>query len=92
MAKQKTAKQKTTFSLLAPGAGSVQLAGDFTGWEEAPVALKKTKGGLWKAVVALTPGRYEYRFRVDGQWRDDPGCSLRQINQFGSENCVCLVK
>ena len=92
MAKQKIVKQKITFSLAAPAARSVQLAGDFTGWGQSPVALKKLKSGLWKAVVALAPGRHEYRFLVDGQWTDDPGCKIRQPNQFGGENSVCVVK
>ena len=91
MAKQKTTKQKTTFSLTAPAAGAVLLAGDFTGWAQSPVTMKKLKSGVWQAVVSLVPGRYEYRFLVDGQWADDPGCSLRQSNQFGGENCVCQV-
>ncbi len=91
MPKQKSTKQKTTFSLAAPAAGTVLLAGDFTGWAQAPVTMKKLKGGVWQAVVSLAPGRYEYRFLVDGQWADDPGCNLRQSNQFGGENCVCLV-
>ncbi len=92
MAKQKIAKQKITFSLVAPQARIVQLAGDFSGWTEAPVVLKQLKSGLWQTVVGLAPGRYEYRFLVDGQWVDDPGCKLRQPNQFGGENCVCLVR
>ena len=91
MAKQKTAKQKVTFSFVGPAAQSVQLAGDFTGWQQAPVAMKKLKSGMWKATVALPPGRYEYRLLVDGQWCDDPECKIRQPNQVGGENCVCVV-
>jgi len=39
----------------------------------------------------LTPGRYEYRFLVDGQWRNDPECAECVANPFGSENCVIHV-
>ena len=92
MAKQKIAKQKVTFSLTAPEAMSVLLAGDFTNWQEAPVVLKKLKSGLWKTTVSLAPGRYQYRFLVDGEWRDDSSCALRQANDFGGENCVCIVQ
>ena len=91
MAKAKTAKKKMTFSYRAPDAQSVVLAGDFTGWQEAPLAMKKDKRGVWKAAVSLPPGRYEYRLLVDGQWRDDPDCPTRQPNQFGGQNCVCIV-
>ena len=89
--KTTTNKQKVTFSLAAPQAAAVLLVGDFTGWEQSPVALKKLKGGLWKTAVSLSPGTYEYRFLVDGQWRDDPACTARHWNQFGSQNCLCVV-
>ena len=92
MPKQKTVKQKVTFSFTAPQAESVLLAGDFTGWQQAPVAMKKSKVGVWKKTIALAPGRYEYRLLVDGQWSDDPQCPIRQPNQFGGENCVCVVQ
>jgi 1,4-alpha-glucan branching enzyme len=91
MAKQNIRKQRVTFSYQAPEAQSVQLAGEFTDWQQAPVTLKKDKTGLWKATVSLAPGTYEYRLLVDGQWRDDPQCPNRRWNQYGSENCVCTV-
>jgi len=85
-------KQKLTFSYFAPEAKSVQLAGDFTGWQETTLALKKSKTGLWKKAVLLPPGRYAYRLLVDGQWRDDPECATREPNGFGGQNCVRVVE
>ena len=87
----KPKKQKVTFSFTGPEAETVQVAGDFTGWQQAPIGLKKDKTGVWKKTVSLEPGRYEYRLLVDGHWRDDPQCANRQPNQFGGENCVCIV-
>ena len=43
MAKQKVAKQKVSFSYSAPEAHSVMVVGDFTGWQQAPLTLKKDK-------------------------------------------------
>ena len=91
MAEQKTPKQKVTFTYSAPEAQSVLLAGDFTGWQQAPLSLKKDKTGTWKKTISLPPGRYEYRLLVDGEWHDDPQCQVHQPNQFGGENCVCVV-
>jgi len=91
MAKQHVTKQKVTFSCVAPDAQAVLVAGDFTGWQQSPLSLKKAKGGLWKKTVALPEGKYEYRLLVDGEWRDDPQCAIRQPNQFGGQNCVCVV-
>ena len=91
MTTPKGSKHKVTFLYEAPAAQTVLLAGDFTGWQQAPVSLKKDKTGIWKKSISLPPGRYEYRLLVDGEWRDDPQCSARHPNQFGGENCVCVV-
>lgn len=91
MSAQKVSKQKVTFSFVAPDAQSVKVAGDFTAWQQAPLELKKQKGGVWKRTVSLAPGEYQYRLLVDGQWRDDPGCVLHYPNDFGGHNCVCVV-
>jgi 1,4-alpha-glucan branching enzyme len=80
-----------TFSLLAPDASSVQLAGDFTQWQERPINLQKDADGIWRAAVKLPPGTHHYRFLVDGEWRDDPECTLRAPNPFGGENMTRQV-
>lgn len=82
------AKIKQTFELTEPNASVVELLGDFTNWEESPIALKRQKNGLWRAAISLEPGVHEYRFRVDGQWRDDLACAARRPNPFGGDNCV----
>ena len=61
-------KRAQGFSFTAPGAGSVQLVGDFTEWQEHPIHLQKS-GGVWRAKVELEPGEHHYRFLVDGEWR-----------------------
>jgi len=91
MPAKKITKQKITFTLSAPEAQDVLLMGDFSGWEQQPVSLKRNKDGSWKTTLALDEGRYEYRFLVDGKWVDDPGCPTRVPNIFGSENCVRVV-
>lgn len=91
MSMKKISKQKITFSLNAPEAREVQLLGDFSGWEQNPIDLKKLRDGRWKATLSLAEGKYEYRYRVDGQWHDDPDCPMRTANSFGSENCVRVV-
>jgi len=70
---------------------SVQLVGDFTHWKGRPINLKKDKSGVWTTKVNLAPGTYHYRFLVDGEWRDDPECTIRVANSFGSENAVLQV-
>ncbi len=80
-----------TFSFAAPAAMSVQLVGDFTRWHEKPITLHKAVDGIWRATVELPAGVHHYRFLVDGQWCDDPECTLRVPNPFGSEDMVRKV-
>ena len=84
----KTAKKKEAFTCFAPEAKVVQLAGSFTGWGEHPIRMRKLKDGTWKTSVSLEPGTYEYRFKVDGQWRNDESCTTHKANAFGEENCL----
>lgn len=86
--KKNDTSTEQVFTITAPGASSVALVGDFTHWQEKPIALKPMGGGQWRGAVALPPGTYHYRFLVDGSWRDDPECTLRVANPFGSENAV----
>ena len=79
------------FSFTAPGAISVQLVGDFTHWQEHPIQMRKGTDGIWRTAVELEPGPHHYRFLVDGQWRDDPECTLRVPNPYGSEDSVRQV-
>lgn len=76
------------FTITAPGASNVALVGDFTHWQQKPLAMKPTGGGQWRVSVPLAPGTYHYRFLVDGDWRDDPECTLRVPNPFGTEDAV----
>ena len=59
------------FSLKAPQARSVRLAGSFNQWK-ADLSLERRPGGLWRTKVALPPGTYTYAFEVDGVWTLDP--------------------
>jgi 1,4-alpha-glucan branching enzyme len=82
---------KVELCLAAPEAEQVLVTGSFCSWVADSVALNKGKKGLWKTTLSLAPGRYEYRFIVDGKWCDDPNCTERVPNEFGTENCVLHV-
>ncbi len=83
-------KKRVHFTYNDPEAQSVLVTGTFCDWQDG-YALKKDRTGLWKTTVSLLPGHYEYRFIVDGEWRDDPQCTDRVPNAFGGENCVLYV-
>ncbi len=88
----KTKTKKVQFEFLSPHALKVSLAADFNNWDTGANQMKKDKKGLWKTTLSLKPGRYEYRFLVDGNWENDPSCCDCVPNEFGSENCVRIVK
>ena len=80
------------FKLLAPKAKKVSIAGTFNNWDtSASVAQKDTKGN-WQVKLSLKPGRYEYKFVVDGNWMNDPKSSSSVYNSFGSQNSLIEIK
>ena len=87
----KDLSKKETFQIIEPDAEEVYLVGDFTDWQRSPILLKRQNDGIWKTTVPLQPGEYQYRFLVDGEWRDDAKCGTRAPNPFGGQNCVRTV-
>jgi 1,4-alpha-glucan branching enzyme len=81
-------KESPTFTLDAPEAKRVIVTGSFCDWRTDVHKLKKNKAGLWETTLPLVPGPHEYRFLVDGVWRNDPACAASVPNPFGRDNCV----
>lgn len=79
------------FILDMPQANAVTVAGEFNNWDISQKPLRKNGDGIWHGTVTLQPGRYEYRFVVDGQWINEPTAKESNTNCFGSENSVRVV-
>lgn len=82
----------TEFKLYAPQAKRVSLAGNFNKWDTKALSAKKDSRGSWTVKVNLRPGKYEYKFFVDGNWINDPSCAACIVNTFGTQNCVREIK
>jgi len=80
------------FKLHAPQAKKVSLVGTFNNWDTRKLSAKKDSRGNWEVEVNLKPGKYEYKFFVDGSWLNDPNCTYRVPNNMGTENCVVEIK
>jgi 1,4-alpha-glucan branching enzyme len=89
--KQKPPRKKVLFSLHAPQAETVFLAGDFNQWNPEKNRLKKGRSGAWEVTLMLSPRSYEYKFIVDGKWQLDPVNSQTCHNCFGSSNNLVTV-
>ena len=84
-------EEEIVFTLLAPEARSVFVAGEFNAWSFEATPLKAMGLGEWVVRLMLRSGRYEYRFVVDGQWIDDPEAVQRVANPHGGFNSVLIV-
>ena len=78
------------FALDAPEAERVQLVGDFNEWTLDANEMTRS-GDVWYSVLKLEPGRYRYRFVVDGRWCSDPLNAEVEPSPYGGENSVCVV-
>jgi anti-sigma factor RsiW len=87
------AKVLVRLVVVQPDAETVQLAGDFNGWDASRTPLEPLPGGAWAATILLDPGRYEYMFVVNGrEWIADPFAVERSDDGFGSQNAVLDVR
>jgi hypothetical protein len=85
-------KAKIRFILVEPKARHVLLSGEFTGWAAKAVPMKRGSDGHWETTISLAPGRYEYKFIVDGQWIPDPMAQEVVWNTHGTLNSVIVVR
>ena len=84
--------QQIEFTFRATEAEKVFIAGTFNNWNTKSMPMKKGKDGTWRIMVKLSPGRYEYKYFVDGTWAQDiPGAELAP-NTFGTNNCLIDVE
>jgi 1,4-alpha-glucan branching enzyme len=83
-------RKRIFFTFYSPDAQNVALVGDFNNWDYTK-SMKKNKDGNWTTRLDLEPGKYEYRYLVDGEWQNDPQCQNFAQNQFGTQNCILEV-
>ena len=67
------------------------LTGSFNNWDTESRHLKRGKKYTWSTYMMLEPGTYEYRFMVDGKWKNDPEAETVP-NPFNSQNCIKVVE
>jgi 1,4-alpha-glucan branching enzyme len=85
------ASSAPTFTYTDPAAKSVYVAGDFNEWNATANPMEKDSSGVWTASVALKPGKYQYKFVVDGNWKQDPLNPDTADDTFGGRNSVKTV-
>jgi len=89
--KKKAQNKRITFKLEATEAKETILVGDFNNWDVEKHRMKKDNKGKWTKIVTLAPGRYEYKFLVDGEWQNDPSNDQVVPNSLGTLNNLLTV-
>jgi chromosome partitioning protein len=82
--------REVTFMFEAPGAEHVLLAGDFNDWSVDESEMEPIDG-VWTKVIKLAPGRYRYRYVVDGQWQHDPSNAVIEPNPYGGHDSILVI-
>ncbi len=76
-------------------ANDVRIAGDFNGWvpDKGVRSLIESEGEtrVWTKILRLAPGTYQYRYVVDGEWREDPENPEATQSAVGGRNSVLVV-
>jgi CubicO group peptidase (beta-lactamase class C family) len=82
----------TAFKLKGyPNAKIVALAGSFNNWNQSQTLFAK-EGDEWVCRIDLAPGKYAYKFVVDGNWITDPANPVSEDDGGGNMNSVLIVK
>ena len=85
-------KEGVAFSYYDPIAKSVQLVGDFSKWEPLEdLMVQEKENKIWKGIIPLKPGTYQYKFIVDGEWRIDPYNTEVTTSDIGVNNSTVEV-
>jgi hypothetical protein len=82
----------TTFRLKGHAdARIVNLAGSFNDWKPSTIVCGK-EGADWVCRIDLKPGKYFYKFIVDGNWIIDPSNPNTEDDGHGNVNSVMEKK
>jgi chromosome partitioning protein len=77
------------FTVNAPNANEIYLVGDFNHWKiNDESRLSRLEDGRWVKKIGLEPGRYRYKFVVDGEWTTDQQNNEREQNAFGTFDSI----
>ena len=90
--KRRSTEVSVDFTFHSPEAKQVYLVGEFNNWESHSIPMRKQNEREWNVTLQLPPGRYEYKYLVDGTWIENvPGIESVQ-NSLGTNNLIISVQ
>ncbi|MDP7421509.1 MAG: isoamylase early set domain-containing protein [bacterium] len=73
-------------------AEEVAVAGDFNNWDTTADKMVNLGDGNWTITLNLKPGRFEYKFVIDGtKWIADPQAKEFVDDGYGGQRSVLVV-
>ena len=81
---------KFTYQPLIGGKHNIFLSGDFNDWSESAIRMEENDG-LYEVTLHLKPGKYGYKFLVDGQWIIDEKVDQFEDDGYGGQNSIIYV-
>jgi len=81
-----------TFRFETPEARDIYVVGDFNEWKMSDEGrLGRSENGCWEKRMEIPPGRYRYKFIVDGEWTPDAKNPELESNVFGSFDSIITI-
>lgn len=82
-----------SFSLHDHWVQQVQVLGSWDEWQAPGLVAQPVENGVWQtAPLSLPPGRYLYKFLLDGaRWLDDPANPQKWPDSYGGLNSLLLL-
>ena len=82
---------EVSFSVFAPEAKEVFVAGEFNNWRLEDGGRMIKNNGTWSKKLNLIGGKYRYRFVIDGSWIEDSSNPLKEVNPYGSVDSLIEI-
>jgi chromosome partitioning protein len=84
--------KEVIFRFEAPEAMNIYVVGDFNEWKISDEGRLGHSGNrCWEKRMGIPPGRYRYKFIVDGEWTPDAKNPELEPNVFGSFDSIITI-
>ncbi len=76
--------------VLPAAADRASIVGNFNDWDDSKHKMKfNQKDGVFEKEISFKPGeRLEFRYLVDGEWKNDDAADAYEPSGFFSQNCI----
>jgi len=85
-------KNRVEFRIYKPDARFISVVGDFNFWNTENDLLEKGNDGIWRLQKRIPPGKYRYKFIIDGRWLPDTYNKNSASDQNGEICSILEVK